>query len=101
MKRFGIRATALALAVLVGLSPAASASIALGDELHGPCLWGDPCKGARFKEHFWVYAAECGKPMDRTEAEAEWDGWRMNYMKDREKEFIEAHRCMFGKEGEE
>ena len=35
MKRFGIRATALALAVLVGLSPAASASIALGDELHG------------------------------------------------------------------
>ena len=35
MKRFGIRATALALAVLVGLSPTASASIALGDELHG------------------------------------------------------------------
>ena len=35
MKRFGIRATALTLAVLVGLSPAASASIALGDELHG------------------------------------------------------------------
>ena len=35
MKRFGIRAAALALAVLVGLSPAASASVALGDELHG------------------------------------------------------------------
>ena len=35
MKRFGIRATALTLAVLVGLSPAASASVALGDELHG------------------------------------------------------------------
>ena len=34
MKRFGIRATALALAVLIGLSPAASASAALGDELH-------------------------------------------------------------------
>lgn len=34
MKRLGIRATALALAVLVGLSPTALASEALGDELH-------------------------------------------------------------------
>lgn len=34
MKRFGIRATALTLAALVGLSPMASASVALGDELH-------------------------------------------------------------------
>ena len=34
MKRFGIRATALALAVLIGLAPAASASVALGDDLH-------------------------------------------------------------------
>ena len=34
MKRFGIRATALTLAALVWLSPMASASVALGDELH-------------------------------------------------------------------
>lgn len=72
-----------------------------GDELLGPCLWGDPCKGAKFKEHFWVYTAECGKPMDRTEAEAEWDRWKVKFMEDREKEFVEAHGCMFGKEGEE
>ena len=34
MKQFGIRATALALAVLIGISPVASASVALGDDLH-------------------------------------------------------------------
>ncbi len=34
MRRFGMRATALALAALIGLSPAALASQALGDELH-------------------------------------------------------------------
>ena len=34
MYRSRIRATALALAVLVGVSPMASASMALGDELH-------------------------------------------------------------------
>lgn len=34
MKRFGKRAAALTLAMLVGLSPVASASVALGDELH-------------------------------------------------------------------
>ena len=52
MKRFGIRATALALAVLVGLSPAASASIALGDELHGGTVSLSP--GAQLVEQvFW------------------------------------------------
>ena len=52
MKRFGIRATALALAVLVGLSPAASASIALGDELHGGAVSLSP--GAQLVEQvFW------------------------------------------------
>lgn len=72
-----------------------------GDELHGPCLWGDPREGASFKKQFWVYVSSCGKPMDRMEAEAEWDRWRMEFMVDKEKGFIEAHRRMFGKEGEE
>ena len=52
MKRFGIRATALALAVLVGLSPAASASLALGDELHGGAV--DLAPGSQLVEQvFW------------------------------------------------
>ena len=71
-----------------------------GDELHGPCLRCDP-HGATFKEHWWEYASACGKPMDRTEVEAEWDRWRVKFVEAKEKELVEAHRCMFGKEGEE
>ena len=52
MKRFGIRAASLALAVLVGLSPAASASIALGDELHGGSVSLAPGSGLT-EQVFW------------------------------------------------
>lgn len=71
-----------------------------GDELHGPCL---KCgkDGVVFLKSWWVYAGACGGPMDRAEAEAEWDRWRDEYMEKKEKEFAEAHGCMFGKEGEE
>lgn len=71
-----------------------------GDELHGPCLRCDP-RGAEFKKCWWVYAGACEGPMDRAEAEAEWDRWRVKYMENKEKEFSEAYGQMFGKEGEE
>lgn len=70
------------------------------DELHGPCLRCDS-HGVTFKEHWWVYAGACEGPMDRTEAEAEWDRWRKDYMERTEKEFDKACGLMFGKEGKE
>ena len=53
MKRFGIRATALTLAALVWLSPMASASVALGDELHSGTVELAPGSALRASTPWW------------------------------------------------
>ena len=72
MRRFSTRALALSLAVLVGLTPAASASVALGDELHSGTVgvapgvqltrqtfWGNSKSDLR-TERYFTYAPGTG-----------------------------------------